>query len=77
MPTDLYDEFVKLKNESNADITAVHKDFMNRLYEGQVINIYEEWTQYIDQIYAAGMAEWVEIFNNEEFRTYSYYAGLE
>jgi putative aldouronate transport system substrate-binding protein len=73
MPMEMYKEFKTLQEETSAQINAVHKDFITRFNQGQIANIDNEWEQYIEQIYAAGLDKWVEIWNRDEIKTFEYY----
>lgn len=77
MPAGKYDEFKKLRDETNSQIAAVHSDFLSRVRGGQIANIDTEWEQYIEQIYAAGLDQWVEFWNNDEIKTFDYYSGIK
>jgi putative aldouronate transport system substrate-binding protein len=73
MPADKYEEFTELRNETNSQINTVHSEFTKRVWGGQISNIDSEWEQYIDQIYAAGLSEWVKFWNSDDIKTYNYY----
>jgi len=77
MPADKYEEFKKLREETIDQISAVHNDFAGRVWGGQVANINAEWEQYIDQIYAAGLSKWVEIWNSKDVATFKEYSGIK
>jgi hypothetical protein len=77
MPEDKYEDFKKLKDETQLQIDAVRNDFMNRLFSGQIAKIDTEWEQYIQQLYAAGLEEWVKIWNSDDVKEYSYYQQLK
>jgi putative aldouronate transport system substrate-binding protein len=77
MPEDKYEDFKKLKDETQLQIDAVRNDFMNRLFSGQIANIDTEWEQYIQQLYAAGLEEWMKIWNSDDVKEYSYYQQLK
>ncbi|HBN86069.1 MAG TPA: hypothetical protein DDZ89_19755 [Clostridiales bacterium] len=77
MPSDKYEEFKALREETIDQIVAVRDDFNARVWDGQIANIDTEWEQYIEQIYAAGLEDWVEIWNSDDIKTFKYYSGLE
>lgn len=70
MPKDLYERYVEIRNETNASINTVHNDFVKRFEQGQIADVLSEWSTYIDQLYANGLDQWVEIFNNPAVPTY-------
>lgn len=70
MPAKLYKEFKALREETGDQINAVHDDFVQKVWDGQIKNMDTEWKQYIEQIYAAGLDSWVKIWNNNQIRTY-------
>ena len=57
-------------------INTVHNDFVNKVFNGQIANIHTEWEQYIEQIYAAGLEEWVKIWNDPAIPTYENFGKL-
>ncbi len=77
MPLQMYTDFTKLKNETQSQINTVHSSFKSKVWSGQIGNIETEWEQYIDQIYAAGLEEWVEVWNNDDIKTFQYYSGIK
>jgi hypothetical protein len=77
MPKDMFDKFKILRDETSSQINTVHSDFVNKIWNGQVANLDAEWEQYIEQIYAAGLDKWVEIWNSEEIKTYDYYNNVK
>ena len=77
MPNDIYKTFTDLKNETQAQINTVHSDFAGKVLSGQIANIDSEWEQYITQIYAAGLDDWVEIWNDDEVKTFEYYSSIK
>jgi hypothetical protein len=76
MPDELFDEFKTLRDETSSSINTVHSDFRKKAFAGQISNFDAEWTQYIEQIYAAGLQQWVDIWNRDEVKTYDYFASL-
>jgi putative aldouronate transport system substrate-binding protein len=76
MPDELFDEFKTLRDETSSSINTVHSDFRRKAFAGQISNFDAEWTQYIEQIYAAGLQQWVDIWNRDEVKTYDYFASL-
>lgn len=77
MPEDKHKEFTELKTATENEINTVHNDFASKVWAGQIANIDTEWEQYIDQIYAAGLKDWVAIWNSEDIQTYQYYNSLK
>lgn len=77
MPNDKYEAFKELRDETTNQISTVHSDFVKRIWDGQVANIDSEWEQYIEQIYKAGLEDWVEIWNSDDVKTYAYYNSLK
>lgn len=76
MPKDLFEEFKEIRNETSAEINAAHSDFRKKVFGGQVANFDTEWSQYIEQIYNAGLQRWVDIMNRDDVKTYAYYASM-
>lgn len=76
MPADMYEEFKKLRDETLAQINSVMNEFLGRVWGGQIANINTEWEQYIEQIYNAGLDQWVKIWNRDEIKTYQYYKSI-
>ena len=70
MGNDMYDEYIKLRDTIQSDILTVSNDFRNKAFQGELANINAEWSTYIDQLYAAGLEEYVKIFNREEFKLF-------
>jgi hypothetical protein len=73
MPADRYEEFKELREETIDQISTVHNEFSSRVWSGQIANINTEWEQYIDRLYAAGLEEWVEIWNGSDIKTFKEY----
>jgi hypothetical protein len=71
MPIEVYEEFQKLYQETGSQIFAVRNDFTNRVMKGGVANINAEWSQYLEQLYSAGLEDWIEIWNSDRIITYS------
>jgi putative aldouronate transport system substrate-binding protein len=76
MTPELYKEFRELRDETLPQINTVHNDFVNKVFNGQIANIHTEWEQYIEQIYAAGLEEWVKIWNDPAIPTYENFGKL-
>ncbi len=76
MTPELFEEFKTLRNDTQTQINTVRNDFTKKIWAGQVANIDSEWEQYIEQIYAAGLDRWVEIWNSDEVKTYQYFNSL-
>ena len=70
MGNDLYDEYIALRDKIQSDILTVANDFRNRAFRGEIANIYSEWETYIDRLYAAGLDQFVEIFNRDDFKKF-------
>jgi hypothetical protein len=70
MGNDLYDEYIALRDKIQSDILTVANDFRNRAFRGEIANIYSEWETYIDRLYAAGLDQFVEIFNRDGFKKF-------
>ncbi len=70
MPNDTYEEFRLLYTETSPQVFAVRKDFEARTGKGEISNINTEWSQYLDQLYAAGLEDWIEIWNSDDIMTY-------
>jgi hypothetical protein len=70
MPNEVYEKFTKLYQETSAQVFAVRNDFEARTRRGEIADINTEWTQYLDQLYAAGLEDWIEIWNSDEIITY-------
>ncbi len=67
-----------LRAEYNNAINTVHNDFRNRVLKHQIGDINTEWSQYIDQLYAAGLEIMInEVFNKEEFKVFIPYKLYE
>ncbi len=77
MPIEKFNEFKALREQTINDISAVHNDFTKRVWAGQIADINAEWSQYITQIYAAGLDKWVKIWNDDEVKSYKYYNSLK
>lgn len=78
MGQDLYEKHTKLNNEYLAAINTVHNDFRNRVLKHQIGNINDEWSQYIQQLYSAGLQKLIdEIYNLEEFKEFIPYKLYE
>jgi len=68
----LYKKYTDLKAELDPQMNPIINDFKNRALNGEIANFNSEWTQYIDQLYAAGMQKLVdEVFNLDEYEKYS------
>lgn len=70
MGNDMYDEYIELRDNIQADILTVANDFRNKAFRGELANINAEWSSYIDQLYAAGLDEYVKLFNREDFKKF-------
>lgn len=77
MPSEIYEEFKLLREETIAQINSVINDFTGRIWGGQIANIDTEWEQYIEQLYNAGLDDWVKIWNNDEIKTFKYYKSVK
>jgi len=77
MPTEMYVEYKKLRDETSPQINTVHNDFTKKIWAGQVANMDTEWEHYIEQIYAAGLESWVEIWNRDDVKPYQYYNSIQ
>lgn len=72
MGTDLYKKYVELNAEINPQITPIVNDFKSRALKGEIANFNTEWSQYIDQLYSAGLQKLIdEIFNNPEYEKFN------
>ena len=72
MGQDLFKKYTDLKTELDPQMNPIISDFKNRVLNGEIANFNTEWSQYIDQLYAAGMEELVEkIFNNPEYEKFN------
>ncbi len=71
VPTEMMEKFTEDWNTFGADINAIHADFRDRSWNGQIANINTEWEQYINQLYEAGLEKLVnDYYNNDEFMLY-------
>jgi putative aldouronate transport system substrate-binding protein len=71
MGQELYDAYMKDYNELNNEIMTVVNNFANRVWRGQVGDIYTEWEQYLTQLYSAGLQTMVDkYYNNDAFQKY-------
>ena len=71
MGSELWVKYNELNTQVNSEINTVVNDFKNRALNGQIANFNSEWSQYIDQLYSAGLQEMVdEIYNNSDFTDY-------
>lgn len=71
MGRELYQIFLEINDEVGSEISTVFYDFKQRVIEGEIADINSEWSQYIDQLYAAGLQRLVdEIYNNPAFEKY-------
>lgn len=68
----LYKKYIDLKAELDPQMNPIISDFKARALNGEIANFNTEWTQYIDQLYAAGMQKLVdEVYNLDEYEKYS------
>ena len=59
-----------MRNQSQ--ITPIVNDFKSRALKGEIANFNTEWSQYIDQLYSAGLQKLIdEIFNNPEYEKFN------
>ncbi|HBN83464.1 MAG TPA: hypothetical protein DDZ89_06425 [Clostridiales bacterium] len=77
MPIELYKEFTELRELTNPQINEVVNDFSKRFHEGQIANVDSEWDQYIEQLYAAGLEDWVAIWNLDDVKTFEFYNNIK
>ncbi|HBN85251.1 MAG TPA: hypothetical protein DDZ89_15570 [Clostridiales bacterium] len=71
VPNDMMKAFTEDWNKFGADINALHADFRDRHWNGQIANINTEWEQYINQLYEAGLEKLVDdYYNNDLFMPY-------
>ena len=77
MTAEQFDTFKELRDTTNDQITAVRNDFNKKVNEGQIANLNAEWSTYIEQLYANGLEDWVEFWNDDNIKTYQYYKSLE
>ncbi len=71
MGQELFTEYSKVKADLNAEMNPIINDFKARALAGQIANFNTEWTQYIDQLYAAGLEKLInDYYNNPEFKQY-------
>jgi len=71
MPLEVYEEFRLLYQATSAQVFAVRNDLEGRMNRGEIANMDAEWSQYIDQLYAAGLEDWIKIWNRDDIKTYS------
>lgn len=72
MGQDLYKKYTDLKAELDPQMNPIINDFKARALKGEIANFNTEWTQYIDQLYAAGMQKLIdEVYNLDEYQKYS------
>jgi hypothetical protein len=76
MTAEQYDRYKEIYDETNPQITAVRNDFTKKINEGQVADLHAEWVLYIEQLYANGLDQWVEFWNDDNVKTYQYYKNL-
>jgi putative aldouronate transport system substrate-binding protein len=71
MGKDLYMQYREIRDKVSDQMAVVAADFKQRALSGQITDIRSEWSQYIDQLYAAGLQELVDkIFNNPAYEPY-------
>lgn len=63
---ELWQQYEKVSQEVSEGINAVRNDFWNRAHEGQIANINQEWSVYIDNLHKNGLDKLVEIFNSKD-----------
>jgi hypothetical protein len=76
MTKEQFDRFKEIQNETNDQITNVRNDFLKKVNEGQIADLNAEWVLYIEQLYANGLDQWVEFWNDDNVKTYQYYKNL-
>lgn len=71
MGIDMHTDYQETWNDVGSDIWGVVTEFRDRHWDGQIANIRTEWSEYIDQLYSAGLEQIVtNFFNNPEFEKY-------
>ena len=71
MDDDMFNEYTTKSKELSSSINTIVREFATRSWNGEIGNIDTEWTQYIDQLYQAGLEELVDkYYNNDKFKTY-------
>jgi putative aldouronate transport system substrate-binding protein len=72
MGNELYDKHTQLKAELDPQMNPIINDFKNRALNGEIANFNTEWTQYIDQLYAAGLETLIkEVYNLQDFAKFN------
>ncbi|NLY96769.1 MAG: hypothetical protein GX082_04960 [Clostridiaceae bacterium] len=71
MGYDMYEDYMNKRNEVIGEIYAVVNDYINRSWEGLLGSSSEEWEQYLERLYDAGLNVLVnKYYNNPEFELY-------
>jgi putative aldouronate transport system substrate-binding protein len=64
----LYKKYTELKAELDPQMNPIINDFKNRALNGQIADFNSEWSQYIDQLYDAGLQKLIdEVYSVEEY----------
>ena len=68
MGDELYKKYTELKAELDPQMNPIINDFKNRALNGQIADFNSEWSQYIDQLYDAGLQKLIdEVYSVEEY----------
>jgi len=71
MDREMWAAFVEDRAETNAQLNPIINDFKNRALAGEIANFNQEWTQYIEQLYANGLQLMIDkYYNNPDFEIY-------
>ncbi|HBN83138.1 MAG TPA: hypothetical protein DDZ89_04780 [Clostridiales bacterium] len=63
---ELYEKYDKTNQEVKDSLSAVRSEFWNNAHEGQIAEIHNEWSSYLERLYSNGLDKLVEIFNSDE-----------
>ncbi len=67
---DKIDDYNKHYNTVKDSMNTIINDFRNRMLKGEIADFNSEWVQYIDTLYAAGLEDLVEYYNDESFKLF-------
>jgi putative aldouronate transport system substrate-binding protein len=73
VPSVLYDRFRAVKERTYENIQAVHENFLAKVFAGEILHMDNEWKDYINEIYNAGLKEWTDIWNSKQIDTFDRY----
>lgn len=63
---ELYEKYDKTNQEVKDGLSAVRSEFWNNAHEGQIAEINNEWSAYLERLYSNGLDRLVEIFNSDD-----------